>query len=139
MKTRVQRRLALLAGLLILSSLVLATGIQAAATPIPLDGWVTSANTATPTTSQDGWLTAANTAARDQGFVGAVPVPAPGARPASSDTPSTTTWIAVGAAAAALLVGFAAWALLRRRPQPGYSASAGYCARHPEDARCATV
>jgi hypothetical protein len=129
----------LLAGLLILSSLVFATGIQAATPPTPLDGWVTSANTATPTTSQDGWLTAANTAARDQGFVGAVPVPAPGAQPMSSNTPSTTTWIAVGSAAAVLLVGFAAWALMRRRRQPGDSSSADFCAQHPEDARCATV
>ena len=146
MKTRVQRRLALLAGLLILSSLVFATGIQAAAPITTQDGWLTAANTAarnqsvgaaaTPTTTQDGWLTDANTAARNQGFVGAVP--ASGAQPASSDASSTTTWIAVGLVAAVLFVGFAAWALMRRR-RTGELASAAYCAQHPEDPLCSAV
>jgi hypothetical protein len=123
MKTRVQRRLALLAGLLILSSLVFATGIQAATPPTPLDGWVTTANTA-----QD-----------NQGVAGAATTPASGAQPASSDTSSTTAWIAVGSAAAVLLVGFAAWALMRRRRQPGELASEAYCAQHPEDPLCSAV
>jgi len=172
MKTRVQRRLALLAGLLILSSLVFATGIQAATPTTTKDGWLTAANTAarnqsvgaaatptttkdgwltaantaarnqsvgaaaTPTTTQDSWVTSANTAARDQGFVGAVP--ASGARPASTDTSSTTAWIAAGSVAAVLFVGFAAWALMRRR-RTGELASAAYCAQHPEDPLCSAV
>jgi len=123
MKTAVQRRLALLAGLLIPSSLVFATGIQAATPSAPLDGWVT----------------AANTAARNQGVVGAAPAPASGAQPASSDASSATAWIAVGSAAAVLLVGFAAWALMRRRRQPGELASAAYCAQHPEDPQCSAI
>jgi len=123
MKTAVQRRLALLAGLLIPSSLVFATGIQAATPSAPLDGWVT----------------AANTDARNQGVLGAVPAPASGAQPASSDASSTTAWIAFGSAAAVLLVGFAAWALLRRRRQPGELASAAYCAQHPEDPLCSAI
>ena len=147
MKTRVQTRLALLAGLLILSSLVFVTGIQAATPPSPLDGWVTTANTAqddqgvagAAATAQDGWLTAANTAQRSQGVVGAVTAPVSGAQPASADTSSTTAWIAVGSAAAVLLVGFAAWALMRRRRQPGELASAAYCAQHPEDPLCNAV
>lgn len=122
MKTRVQRRVALLAVVLILSSLVFATGTQAA----------------TPTTTQDGWLTAANTAARNQG-VGAVPVPASGAQAASSDTSSTTAWIAVSLVAAVLFVGFAAWALMRRRRQTGELASTAYCAQHAEDPLCSAV
>ena len=59
--------------------------------------------------------------------------------PASSDASSTTAWIAVGSAAAVLLVGFAAWALLRRRRQPGELASAAYCAQHPEDPLCSAI
>jgi len=164
MKTTFQRRSVSLASLLVLMLLVWATGIQAAQAALVAgtgagsgtaatstttqDGWLTAANTAardqgvaaataTSTTTQDGWLTAANTAARDQ-VVGAVPVPASGAQSASSDTSSTTAWIAVGSVAAVLLVGFATWALMRRR-QPGELASAAFCAQHPEDSRCIAV
>jgi len=202
MKTRLHKRLALLAGLLILSSLVFATGILAATPTTSQDGWLTAANTAardqgvagaaaTPTTSQDGWLTAANTAARNrgvgaaatptttqdswvtsantasdnqgvvldaatptlsqdgwltaantavrqQGVAGAADAQASGAPPASSGTSFTTAWIAVGSVAAVLLVGFATWALMRRR-QPGELPSAAYCAQHPEDPLCRAV
>ena len=166
MKTTFQRRSVSLAGLLLLSLLVLATGIQAAqaalaagtgagsgtaATPTTTqDGWLTAATTAArnqdvadavtaTTTTQDGWLTAADTAARNRGDVAAVFVPASGAQPASADTSSTTTWIAVGSVAAVLLVGFAAWTLIRRRGQPDAPASAAYCAQHPGDPRCMAV
>ena len=165
MKTTLQRRSALLASLLLLSLLVLATGIQAAqaatvagtgagsgtaATQTTTqDGWLTAANTAardrdvaaaaaTQTTTQDGWLTAANTAARDRDVAAAVPVPASGAQSASTDTSSTTVWIAVGSAFAVLIVGFATWAMMRRR-QPGELASAAYCDQHPEDPLCSAV
>ena len=175
MKTRLHKRLALLAGLLILSSLVFATGILAATPTTSQDGWLTAANTAarnrgvgaaatptttqdswvtsantasdnqgvvldaaTPTLSQDGWLTAANTAVRQQGVAGAADAQASGAPPASSGTSFTTAWIAVGSVAAVLLVGFATWALMRRR-QPGELPSAAYCAQHPEDPLCRAV
>ena len=165
MKTTFQRRSVLLASLLLLSLLVLATGIQAAqaatvagtgagsgttaTSTTPQDGWLTAANTAardrdvaaaaaTSTTTQDGWLTAANTAARDQAVVAAEDAQAFGAQPASSDTSSTTAWIAVGSVAAVLLIGFATWALMRRR-QPGELSSAAFCAQHPEDPRCIAV
>ena len=185
--TTVQRRIALLAGLLLLSLLVFATGIQAAqaaivtgtgagsgttATPVtiqdswvtaantaptsqsvagaaatPQDGWLTAANTAARdqnvaqavTAPQDGWLTAANTAARNQDVAQAGTAPVSGAQTVSADTSSTTAWIAVGSAAAVLLVGFAAWALIRRRRQPDELASAAYCAQHPEDPLCSAV
>jgi len=58
--------------------------------------------------------------------------------PASSDASSASAWIAVGSAAAVLLVGFAAWALMRRR-QPGELASAAYCAQRPEDPQCSAI
>ncbi len=163
MKTSVHRRLELLAGLLLLSLLVFATGIQVAqaaivtgtgagsgttATPVTIqDGWLTASNTASrdldvagaAATPQDGWLTAANTAARNQDVAQAVTAPVTGAQPASADTSSTTAWIAVGSAAAVLLVGFAAWELMRRRRQPDGLASASYCAQHPEDPLCSAV
>jgi hypothetical protein len=143
--------------------LVFVTGIQAAqaaivngtgagsgtaATPVTIqDSWVTAANTAArdqgvagaAATPQDGWLTAANTAARDQGVAQAATAPVSGAQPASADTSSTTAWIAVGSAAAVLLVGFATWALIRRRRQPDEHASAAYCTQHPEDPLCSAV
>ena len=180
--TTVQRRLALLAGLLLLSLLVFVTGIQAAqaatvtgtgagsgtaATPVTIqDSWVTAADTV-PTsqgvagaaaTPRDGWLTATNTAARNQSVAqaGTAPqdgwltsantsvaeaaaAPVSGAQTVSVDTSSTTAWIAFGSAAAVLLVGFAAWALIRRRRQPDGPASAAYCAQHPEDPLCSAV
>ena len=163
MKTSVHRRLELLAGLLLLSLLVFATGIQAAQAAIVSgtgrdraprprqvtiqDGWLTAANTAARnqdvaqavTAPQDGWLTAANTAARNQDVAQAVTAPASGAQTASADTSSTTAWTAFGWAAAVLLVGFAAWALMRRRRQPGEPASAAYCTQHPEDPLCGAV
>jgi hypothetical protein len=64
---------------------------------------------------------------------------ASGAAPASSDTSSSTGWMFAGSAAAILFVAFLAWALIRRRRQPGERASAAYCAQHPEDALCATA
>ena len=180
--TTVQRRLALLAGLLLLSLLVFVTGIQAAqaatvtgtgagsgtaATPVTIqDSWVTAADTV-PTsqgvagaaaTPRDGWLTATNTAARNQSVAqaGTAPqdgwltsantsvaeaaaAPVSGAQTVSVDTSSTTAWIAFGSAAAVLLVGFATWALIRRRREPDGLASASYCAQHPEDSLCSAV
>ena len=56
-------------------------------------------------------------------------------QPASSGTSSTTYWL-IGSAVAVLIAGIGAWALLRRRRQPAESASAAYCARHPEDSLC---
>lgn len=137
MKTTVHRRLALLAGLLLVSLLVFATGIQAAPAATAAEGTGAGSDTAaTPPTSLDGWVTAANTAPRNQGVVGAVQ--ASGAQPASSDASSTTAWIVAGSAAvlAVLIVGIAAWALMRRRRQPGESPLATYCARHPEAPVC---
>jgi hypothetical protein len=61
------------------------------------------------------------------------------AQPASSGTTSRSAWIVAGSAAAIVLVGFAAWALTRRRRQPGDRASAAYCAQHPDDAMCAAA
>ncbi len=56
--------------------------------------------------------------------------------PASTSSPSGTTWIAIGSAVAVLIVGLTAWVLIRRRRSPQL-ASASYCAQHPQDPLCA--
>lgn len=154
MKTTAQKRLARFAGLLLLSLLVVATGIQAAQAAT-INGTGAGSGTASSTAPpQLQGLTAARAHQHDQGVVvSVIAVTAPagtqgrggvalapfastsGAQTASSSTSSTTAWI-VGGAAAVLIVGFAAWALIRRRRQPGEPASATYCAQHPEDSLC---
>jgi hypothetical protein len=153
MRITAQRRLALLAGLLLLALVVFATGIQAAqATTAVGTGAGSGAASFTSTTQLQG-LTAVRAAQHDQGTVVAVTAgtaaagtqgrggiasapfaPASGAQPAASGTP--TAWIIAGSVAAVLLVGFAAWALMRRRRQSGERPSAAYCAQHSEDALC---
>jgi hypothetical protein len=59
-------------------------------------------------------------------------------QPGSSGS-STSALIAAGSATAIVLVGFAAWALMRRRRQPEARPSAAYCAQHPEDGLCAAA
>jgi hypothetical protein len=155
MKTSAQKRLARLAGLLLLSLLVFATGIQAAQAAAVADSGAGSGTASSTAPHQLQGLTAARAHQHDQGVVVSVAAvtatagtqgrggvalapftSASGAQPASSSTSSTTAWIAAGSAAAALIVGFAAWALIRRRRQPGEFASATYCAQHPEDSLC---
>jgi hypothetical protein len=196
MKTTTQRRPARLAGLLLLSLLVFATGVQAAqaalvsgsgagsgtasfaSTPAGTQGRGGAAlASSTPATHLQG-LTAATAAQHDQGTtVSATAATTPAgtqgrggvavasltpaqpqgltaaqrhhyfgrfqptsnvlaAQPASSGATSRSAWIAAGAAAAIFIVGFAAWALTRRRRQPGDHPSEAYCAQHPEDAMC---
>ena len=155
MKLTVQKRLALLTGLLLLSLLEFATGIQAAQAAAVAGGGTGSSTASFASTTQLQGLTAAAAHQHDQGTsvaAAAVTVPAgaqgrggfdsahfrpaSGVQPAASGTSSTTAWIIAGSAAAVLLIGFAAWGLTRRRRQSGEFASTAYCARHPEDARC---
>ena len=152
MKTIVQKRLTRFAGLLVLSLLLVAVSVQAAQA-MRVEG---SGSGAVPqtTSSQLQGLTTAAQHQHDQGVGGSVSLltpaagtqgrggvalapstPASGAQPAASGTSSTTAWI-VGGAAAVLIVGFAAWALIRRRRQPGELASVAYCAQHPDDSLC---
>ena len=135
MKSTVQRRFALLAGLLLLSLLVLATGVQAALAATVVGTGVSGSGTSSFTTPlQSQGLTAAQLHHYGGGLQ---PVLNPrAAQSASSGTSSRTAWIAAGSAGAVVIVGFAAWALMRRRRQPGERPSAAYCAQHPEDALC---
>jgi hypothetical protein len=133
MKTMVQRRLALLAGLLLLSLLVIAVGAQVVQALRVSDSGASSGSGAVA-------VTTAPAKAEGRGGASAPLVPAAGVQPASSTTTSTTTsttaWIVAGSVAAALIVGLAAWALVRRRRQYGVPGSAAYCSRHPDDALC---
>jgi hypothetical protein len=56
-------------------------------------------------------------------------------QPTSSGQSSTTYWV-IGAVAAALIVGIAAWAVLRRRRQLSVPEASAYCAFHPGDSQC---
>jgi hypothetical protein len=189
MKTTTQKRLALLAGLLLLSLLVFATGVQAAQAAadvsplagtqgrggldltavavasdvsplagtqgrggLDLQGAGLSATGVSPLAGTQGRggldlrgtsqsATEVSPLAGTQGRGGldlAAVAAASGVQPASSDTSSSTGWMFAGSAAVILFVGFLAWALIRRRRQPGERASA-YCAQHPEDPLCATA
>ena len=133
MNATVQRRLTLLVGLLLLSLLVFAIGVQVAQAALVSGsgGGSGSAPVTTPAGTEVG-----------RGGVGLAP--ASGAQdswsvmPTTSGTSSTTYWL-IGSAVAVLIAGIGAWALLRRRRQPAESASAAYCARHPEDSLCGAV
>jgi hypothetical protein len=178
MKITLQRRLAKLAGLLLLSLLVFAIGLQAAQARTDAAGVGGSGSASSTTAGQLQFPTAADVRLHEQGITVSAPaataavgtqgrggfadVPFPAtqqkgltaaqgphafgrfqptsnrvaAQAASADTSSTSAWIAAGSAAALVVVGLGAWALMRRRRQPGESASAAYCAQHPEDALC---
>ncbi len=135
MKITAQRRLPLLAGLLLLAMIVFATGVQAAQAAT-VAGSGAGSGTASLTThiSQPQGLTGAQRSARG----GRLAVNIPAAQSGSLGTSSRTAWIAAGLAAAALIV-IAAWVLSRRRRRPGGRPSAAYCARHPEDPLCTTA
>ena len=156
MKTTLHIRLARFAGLLLLSSLVILTGVQAAqATVVAGTGAGSSTASFTQAANLQG-LTAAAAARHGHGTIVAAVTPPAGAQgrggfdqlqftpksgvqTASSGTSSTTTaWIA-GSAAVVLLIGLAAWALVRRRRQAGKFPSQAYCAQHPEDSLCAAT
>lgn len=115
MKTTAQTRLAGLAGLVLPSLLVFATGAHVAQ---------------------------AAAVARTQGRGGiaaSLSAPASGALAVSSGTLSTVAWIIVGSALALLVIGLAAWAWVRRRRQRTEPLSVVFCARHPEHAMCETA
>jgi hypothetical protein len=143
MKITTQKRLAVLAGLLLLSLLVFATGVQAAqaatgVSPLAATQGRGGLDLRGTSLAATGVSPLAATQGRG-GFDAARFARASGAQPASSGTSSTTAWIVSGSAAAVLFVAFLAWAVIRRRRQPGERASAAYCAQHPEDALCATA
>jgi hypothetical protein len=162
MKTTARRRLARFTGLVLLSLLVVAAGVQVAqaaassATPaagtqgrggVALLATTPAAGTqgrggvaALATTSSAGTQgTGPATAfARGRGGIASVRG-VTAAQPGLSGTPSTASWIIVGSALAVLMMGLAAWALISRRRQRDEPLSVAFCAQHPEHAMCGTA
>lgn len=148
MKSTAQKRLARLAGLVVLSLLVIAVGAQvvraAAVAGAEGRGGAALLTTTPPAESGRGGfgLVAATPVAGTQGRGGiaAVPLaPATGTEPISSGTSYTVAWILIGSAVAVLMLGLAAWALVSRRRQRSEPLSVAFCARHPEHAMCGTA
>ena len=135
MKITVQRRLVLFAGLLLLASLVFATSVQTAQAMLVSSGGGGSGTGTITTPPQSQGLTAAQRHAHASRLQ--PPASGPAAQTGSS-TSSNTAWIAAGSTAAAIIVVFGVWALVRRR-QPAGHPSAAYCAQHPEDPLCTTA
>ena len=125
MKIKAQRRIAGLAGLLLLSLFLAIVFAQAALAMNELGngGGVAVASAAT---AQAGTLGRGGVSL--PAGVAAARAPA-----ATSGTSSTTPWIVFGVVVAAVAVGIASWAAVRRR---SVRPSAAYCAQHPEDAMC---
>ena len=112
-----RRRLASLAGLLLLSLLLVAVFVQAGT---PGRGDVSAANASLPSS------TALQAAAAELGEAGGLAARAPSP---PSVTSSATRWIVTGIVAAAVIVAIAVWATARSRRQE-------YCSIHPDVAFC---
>ena len=135
MKTSATKRLARPAGLLLLSLLVMALAVPAAQATASVGSGAGSGYASATTTPPAGTQGRGGVAAAPFSTTSVTQPVSSGAQ-SSSGTSSTTAWIAVGSAAAVLVVGLALWATIRRRRQPG---SVAYCRRHPSDSLCTTV
>ena len=125
MKIRAQRRIAGLAGLLVLSLFLAIVFAQTALAMNELGngGGVAVASAGT-----------AHAVSLGRGVTVPAGVTAARAPAATSSTSSSTAWIVSGVAVA-LAVVIAAWVIARGRRQSSQPTSA-YCAQHPEDALC---
>ncbi len=145
MKTTAQRRLARFTGLVLLSLLVVAVGVQvaqaAASSTTPAAGTQgRGAAAALSTTSSVGTQSSFDATAFTRGRGGIALVRGvTAAQPGLSGTPSTGSWIIVGSALAMLVMVLAAWALISDRRQRDEPLSVAYCERHPEHAMCGTA
>ena len=130
MKITGLRRLASLAGLLLLSLLLVAVFVQAApamnAYGSGAGGGVTVASVGTPQSGSQG----RGGVALPAGGVAAARAPAP-----TSGTSSSTPWIVTGIVAVAFVAAIAVWAAARSRRR-SVRPSAQYCSLHPDDALC---
>jgi LPXTG-motif cell wall-anchored protein len=126
MNTSTKKRIARLSGLLLLSLLVVALAASAAqAMLVSSTGSGGSAGSGTSQPLQVPTLALHQGAATSSA-----------AQLVSTGT-SSTAWIAIGAAAAALLVALVGWTMIRRRRQASEPESQAYCALHPGDSLCA--
>ena len=124
MNTSTKKRIARLSGMLLLSLLAVALAASAAQAMLNSStgaggsgGSGTSKPLQVPTLAQNQGVSTSNAA-----------------QPASAGT-SSTAWIAIGAAVAALIVALVGWTMIRRR-QTDQLESPAYCALHPGDSLC---
>jgi hypothetical protein len=138
MKTTANIRFASLAGLSLLSLLVLAAVVLEAAPAMNVagagsGGGATTVGAFVPPAELDAALVRHGQLDR----VAAYAAPASTTQAVSAGGISTTTWVVLAVIVAMLAI--AAWLLLRQRSRPGSatSRSAAFCSIHPEDVRCA--
>jgi LPXTG-motif cell wall-anchored protein len=137
MTTTVQRRSVILAGLILLSLLVFAVRLDTSQATRPLGtGAGGGGVTVTPLTQAQAGVALLKHGQLDR--VHAAVAPATTVQVASTGGTSTTTWVILAVALAALAIGV--WFLVRRRRMSRFAAPAdSFCSLHPQDARCPAV
>lgn len=131
MTTTLRRRSAILAGLFLLSLVVLATSLDESWATRPLGTGATSSGAATAPTQAQALTALVKHVQLDGVHAAAVPA----AAATAPTSVSTWVWVALAVALAALAIGVWALAVRRRSPRPTTSADA-FCTLHPQDARC---
>jgi hypothetical protein len=136
MKTTAKARLGRLAGLLLLSLLVLAIAVPLAQAAFVSGTGAGSAPFSPPAGTQGrGGVAYAPVTQSGGGLASASGTVTPrsaGVQPTSGAS-STSAWAIAGSVLGLSLIALGTWGLVRRRLQPG---SAAYCSRHPSDAMC---
>ena len=137
MTTTLRHRSAVLAGLFLLSLIVLAMSIQTSSAMRSTGAGTGGGDVSvTPPTPAQAQIALVKHAQLDR--VQAATAPAGTVQSASAGGTSTTTWIVIAVLLAALLIGV--WAFLRRRSGPEVATSDGaFCSLHPEDAKCGAM
>jgi LPXTG-motif cell wall-anchored protein len=136
MTTTLRHRSAVLAGLFLLSLIVLAMSIQTSSAMRSTGAGTGGGVSVTPPTPAQAQIALVKHGQLDRAQ--AATAPAGTVQLASTGGTSATTWIVIAILLAALLIGV--WAFLRRRSGPEVATSEGaFCSLHPEDAKCGAV
>ena len=137
MTTTLRYRSAILAGLLLLSLIVLATSLETSPAMRSGGAGIGGGNeSVTPPTQAQAQIALVKHGQLDRTHAAAAP--APTVQLAATGGTSTTTWIVIAVLLAALLIG--GWAFLRRRSGPEVATSDGaFCTLHPEDVKCGAM
>jgi hypothetical protein len=137
MKTTANIRFASLAGLVLLSLLVLVLAAGAQIAPAASGDGAGASGTTAGDQVPPAQLQAASVKHDQIDRIAAYGQPTADAPADSSGGISTTTWVIIAVVVAMLAIG--AWVLLRQRSRPGRAAaqSPAFCSLHPEDVRCA--
>ena len=138
MTTTLRQRSVIFAGLLLCSLIVLAMGLENSLAITPAGAGTGGGSGVSLTSASSSQAQVALLKHGQLDRADAAVAPATTVELASTDGTSTTTWIVIAVALAALLVGV--WAFLRRRSGPEVAPSDGaFCTLHPEDAKCAAI